>query len=110
MTSSEIFNHAMLIEDQAEADAWIEKVLSENMEQHPEMDREKAERVLRSNIGYWAGYSDAETRERVERLFKCEHPVFGPIAKQGQVTPEQAFTLGSLGITSYKEAKEKGIL
>jgi hypothetical protein len=36
----------------------------------------------------------AETRARVELLFKCAHPVFGAIVEKGQPTPEEAFEMG----------------
>ncbi len=51
--------------------------------------REEAEEIERANLGYWAGYYRPETRERVERLFRCAHPFFGSIAEKGPPTPEQ---------------------
>lgn len=56
--------------------------------------REEAEAIQRSNLGYFAGYYDHATRARVERLFQCEHPVFGAIAVKGAPTAEEAFELG----------------
>ena len=47
-------------------------------------------------LGYYAGYFDAATRARVERLFQCEHPFFGKIAERGQPTPEDAYDMGFL--------------
>jgi hypothetical protein len=58
------------------------------------MSVEDAEALARTNLGYWAGYRDTATRERVERLFRCEHPVFGKIAERGPPTAEEAFRLG----------------
>ena len=58
------------------------------------MTRERAEEIEKSNIAYFAGYGDNEMRERVERLFKCAHPIFGEIAKNGAPTALQAFTAG----------------
>lgn len=37
------------------------------------------EEVCRINLGYYAGYFDRETKERVEKLFIAPHPVFGSI-------------------------------
>ena len=71
MTFGETYDHAMTIETQ-----------------------EEAEGLARGNLGYWAGYFDHATRERVERLFRCEHPVFGSVAEKGPPTPEEAFRLG----------------
>jgi hypothetical protein len=56
--------------------------------------RADAERIERSNLGYYAGYYDSETRMRVDRLFACAHPVFGAIAKVGAPTPEEALQAG----------------
>jgi hypothetical protein len=53
-----------------------------------------AEEIANSNLGYYAGYGSNELRERVERLFKCSHPVFGSIKENGAPTPKQAFELG----------------
>jgi hypothetical protein len=50
--------------------------------------------VERHNLGYFAGYYDNETRERVERLFKCSHPIFGSIAKNGAPTAKEALAAG----------------
>src|SRR5438270_427355 len=56
--------------------------------------REQAERIERDNLAYFAGYYDDQTRQRVETLFKCAHPVFGSIAENGPPTTKQAFQMG----------------
>lgn len=38
---------------------------------------EEARSVARVNIGYWTGYMDTATAERVRRLFGFGHPIFG---------------------------------
>lgn len=89
---------AMAITDQAEADAYFEAcvqhTLSFNDYRLVDRTREEAEKIEREWLGYYAGYYSNETRERVERLFRCEHPMFGSIAKNGPPTQEQAFKLG----------------
>ena len=57
----------------------------------------EAEQICKSNLGYFAGYYDHETRMRVERLFKCSHPVFG-VAKEKEITAEEAFELGKKAV------------
>lgn len=52
--------------------------------------REESEEIERSNLGYYAGYYDAETRERVERLFGAVHPIFG----RSTPTPAEAYSKG----------------
>lgn len=49
--------------------------------------------IAKSNVGYWAGYHDRETRTRVERLFDCVHPMLGPVAET-PIDPEEIFRMG----------------
>ena len=91
ITIGEKYGPAMKIEDQAEADAYFETLVEHHMRfGHA---RDAAEARERWNLGYYAGYFDNETRERVERLFGCAHPIFGPIS-EGAPTPEEAFEMG----------------
>ena len=92
MTIREKYDRAMTITDQAEADSMFEQLVQHNMSFGN--DREKAEEIERQNLGYYAGYFDNETRTRVERLFKCAHPIFGAIAVKGPPTAVEAFDLG----------------
>lgn len=66
---------AMEITDQAEADRYFEQCVAESMEYG--RTRAEAESIERANLGYYAGYYDHETRVRVERLYRCKHPIFG---------------------------------
>lgn len=91
-TFGQCYIPAMAITDQAEADAYFEALVERNIGWSN--SREEAERIERANLGYFAGYYDAETRERVERLFRCAHPIFGAIAEGGAPTPEEALELG----------------
>lgn len=77
MTFGEKYGLAMAITDQADADAYFEKLFNERITSR----REEAERIERSNLGYFAGYYDTDTRIRIEQLFRCAHPIFGAIAK-----------------------------
>jgi len=53
--------------------------------------REDAEAMELQNIGYYGGYHDAETRERVYRLFNTKHPIFGGVTP----APEEALKAGA---------------
>lgn len=86
------YGPAMTMTDQAEADAYFERLVQHGMEWGNE--RAEAERIERSNLGYYAGYFSHETRERVERLFRCAHPVFGSAAENGAPSPDQALKAG----------------
>lgn len=92
-TLGDKYGPAMEITDQESADAYFEKCVDDCISKGNK-SRATAESIERSNLGYYAGYYDNETRERVERLFKCSHPVFGSIAKHGPPTAEEAFEAG----------------
>lgn len=92
-TAGERYNPAMKITDQAEANEYFERLVQNAMTRQG-IDREAAERQERGNLGYYAGYHSAETRERVERLFGCQHPVFGSIRTNGTFTPKMAEIAG----------------
>ena len=92
ITIGDKYGPAMKITDQAEADAYFEQCVQHSMSFG--RTREEAESIERSNLGYYAGYCNTETRWRVERLFKCAHPIFGAIAEKGEPSPDEAFRMG----------------
>lgn len=59
----------------------------------PELTLAEAESIERQNLGYYAGYYDQATQERVQRVFNCEHPIFGKASNE--VTRERAMRLGA---------------
>ena len=90
VTWEDNYDPAMAISDQAEADPYFERLVQHTFG----TTREEAETIERANLGYWAGYYDHATCERVERLFRCEHSLFGSIAEKGPPTFAQALALG----------------
>ncbi len=80
-TIGDKYRPAMMITDQAEADAYFERCVDHMM--RVGHDRLEAEDIERQNLGYFAGYYDSKTRERVERLFRCSHPILGNVVKVG---------------------------
>jgi hypothetical protein len=100
----EKYDPAMKITEQAEADAYFELLVEHCLRTYPAFDdkafvpntRETAELIERTNLGYFAGYYDSETRERVEKLFRCAHPIFGAIAVNGPPSAETALAMGYL--------------
>lgn len=97
-TIGEAYGPAMKITDQAEADEYFEALVdmcvTDARDRGDAKDRAECIKIQKMNLGYYAGYYDNETRERVERLFKCSHPIFGSIADNGAPTPEEAFDAG----------------
>jgi hypothetical protein len=89
---SEKYGPAMSVTTQAEADAYFEVLVAHCMGLGN--DRGEAEEIERTSIGYFAGYFPHEVRARVEKLFRCQHPVFGAIAVNGPPTAQQAYEAG----------------
>lgn len=101
----DVLGAAMQVTTQRQADELIAVYIAQLIEDQPELEPATADYIARQNIGYYAGRYADSTRERVERLFKTAHPVFGAIKYNGPPTSEQAFALG----TAYGEAmREKG--
>lgn len=93
-TIGELYGPAMSVTGQAEADRHLEGLVSRHLRLTPGCERAEAERVVRQNLAYYAGYYDTPTRERVERLFCCAHPIFGPVADSGPPTTNSDLAAG----------------
>lgn len=76
MTYGELLGPAMAITEQAEATGYLTVMIERSVRLH-EMSAEEAEKTCKANLGYFAGYSDTETRRRVNDLFAAVHPIFG---------------------------------
>jgi len=78
----------MAILDQAEADEYFALCVDHSM--RAGKTRIEAEELERTNLGYFAGYYDTTTRDRVDRLYGAMHPIFG----RSKPTAEEAFEIG----------------
>jgi hypothetical protein len=81
-TIGEIYGPAMEITDPEEAkvyfEALVKHILALDIEDEPKItSREEAEKLIRGNLGYYSGYYDSKTMQRVFKLFSCAHPIFG---------------------------------
>jgi len=90
----EMLAPAMKITEPKEATEYLEAMVQHNMERHGQ-SREEATHIQKSNLAFFAGYYDHETRLRVENMFGCIHPVFGA-AVDGPMSPQKAFEMGAL--------------
>ena len=96
------YAEAMEIQTQEAADIYLARLVRWCM-RVTGCERQEAERIQRSNLGYFAGYYSSETRRRVERLFRCEHPIFGAIEKNGPPTPAEALQAGfKMGVAAMR--------
>jgi hypothetical protein len=86
------YEPAMKITDEVEAARYFETCVEHCMSFGK--SRAEAEAIERGNLGYYAGYHDSETRRRVEKLFRCAHPIFGSINAVGAPTAEEALQEG----------------
>lgn len=100
-TTGQLYKPAMEIKTQAEADEYLEGLIDWAVTCHGQ-SREEAERIQKQNLGYWAGYYNAETMERVNKLFRTSHPVFG----KEWPTPTQAFRMGCASGSEARRAEE----
>lgn len=90
ISNGDKYNPLMRVTEQDDADMMFERCVKHTMRCNIDLTRDQAEAIDRSNIGYWTGYFDSETAQRVNRLFKTQHPILG-----GQIrTPEEIFNLG----------------
>lgn len=88
------YGPAMQIETKEEADEYFEACVQHCMSFGK--SREDATNIERQNIGYFAGYQDGKTRDRVYSLFGTAHPIFGRTTP----TPEAAMEAGRTAATA----------
>jgi hypothetical protein len=70
-TIGDLYHPAMKLEAVEEAKDYFERLVEYGMAHG--QSREEAEK----NLGYFSGYYDATTAQRVFKLFECAHPFFG---------------------------------
>ena len=92
-TSGEQFDAAMKCETREEAEEWLEGETRHLVDYHEKSVPEAIE-IIKSNLGYMAGYYEHETAQKVHRLFNAVHPVFKSANYHRTVTSEQAFKIG----------------
>ena len=76
-TYGEMYGPAMEITDQAQADEYFASLVAEVTAAGK--TQVEAETLVRTNLGYWAGYYSEGVRKRVEDLYSAVHPVLGKL-------------------------------
>lgn len=90
-TVGQIYGTCTLVETKEQAAAYFEKIVKYMVDSSGDDEGlHKAKYIARENIGYYAGYFDQQTRDRVYDLFETDHPVFGRECP----TVNQAFAMG----------------
>jgi hypothetical protein len=100
-----LFERAMHVTDQAEADGVFAELLTIARRATPEVSLATMTANLRESLGYHAGYFDHATRARVERLYRCAHPFFGPIAHVLPPEPGESLELGRMNMERFKRGE-----
>ena len=90
--NDELLEPAMRIQTKEEASAYLDTLIQQQVADGVHV--EIATKIIKANLAYYAAYGSSERRARVERLFECEHPVFGAFKDNGRPTTLEAFTLG----------------
>jgi len=67
---------AMSIIDPDEAQAYF-RALVDEYERRGDVHPEKSVWMAKVNLGYYAGYYDSATMDRVYQLYQTQHPYFG---------------------------------
>lgn len=83
---------AHMVQTKSEARARLESLIQLTLT--TENDRAVAERAARFHLGYSFGYLEPEERDRLERLYGVEHPIFGSIERCGVTPWTRAFQIG----------------
>jgi hypothetical protein len=79
LTYGECLSPAMNITDEEDAKQYLIeyiKYIQIHLDKEPREDDKTAEEIAKINLGYFAGYYDNSTRQRVEKLFCCSHPIY----------------------------------
>ena len=103
-TYGQMMEEALSITTQDEADKFFLRQVSAMKEGNQSWSMEKCAEVVRSNLGYMAGYYDKSASIHVHKFFGAAHPIFGGPGYWDTMKPEKAFQLGrSLTERSEKE-------
>ena len=94
-TFGEVFNKALKLakENKNEAQEFFKQYIQFILEDNDKVNTiEEAERIAKSNFGYFAGYYTQEVCDIIYETYQCSHPIFGD--KPFDVSPEEAFQKG----------------
>lgn len=94
-TFGELFDYALNLakNDKQEAQNFFKEYIEYILEDNDNVKTiEEAERIAKSNFGYFAGYYDQEVCDIIYETYQCSHPIFGD--KPFSVSAEDAYKKG----------------
>ena len=94
-TFCKIFNKGLQLakKDKSEAQEFLKQYIQFILEDNDKVNTlEEAERIAKSNFGYFAGYFDQKVCDIIYKTYQCSHPIFGD--KPFEVDPEEAYKKG----------------
>lgn len=107
----ELYRKALQATEQSEADRLFDELVDRTL---PELEegrpfaefviRSRTEDLVRHNLGYMAADQGSGARERIERLYNCEHPLFGKVAEMGFPTFEESVELGKRNFDRIRDS------
>lgn len=74
-------------------------------QEYPNRPLELIQKMERYNIGYYTGHLSYTDAKRIERLFNCYHPIFGP--KEIDFDHEEIFNLGAITMQTHDITSEQ---
>lgn len=81
ITAKETCAPALDITDKTEAEQYLADYAIFSKKDNESL--EASIKACKNNLVCYADFVSPESRDRIERLFDCEHPFFGSIAKNG---------------------------
>ena len=93
-TYGEMMKEALAIKTQEKADKWFKEEIKAMKQANSTWPLSECADVVRSNLGYMAGYYDKKTSEHVNKYFGANHPIFGTPSYWDTMTLKKAFEKG----------------
>ncbi len=92
-TFGELFNEGLRLarENKEEAQEFFKEYINYISKENG-CSLEEAERIAKSNFGYFAGYYNQEVCDIIYKTYQCSHPIFGD--KPFSVSAEDAYKKG----------------
>lgn len=92
ISCNEKYAPSFKITNKEDAAEYFASCVEHTMRMNSSLTENEAIELEKTNIGYFSGYTDIDSRRRIENLFNCEHPLFGSI--DNPITGEVIFKIG----------------